>query len=209
MDITAFWNRIKNLCKETGVTQLELSEKLGYGNRNLSVKIARKSLPNVRDLEIIANTFGVSFDYLIDGVEISPSVIRLESKRFFVPILNQQLSAGNGQILKDDEITGYISVPPSIRAYGENIAALYVNGDSMEPTLRRGDLVVCDSCGYDGEGLYALKKDGDGYVKRVYKDSGKYIIKSDNPLYPLMEEPVGSDAIAIIGRVHYIIKKCD
>lgn len=204
MEASTIWDRIKALCRKNGISQHDLSEMLGYGPRNLEVKIARNSYPNALELSRFADIFKVSCDYLLSGSDDENM-----SKKFFVPVLNQELSAGKGQLLNDDEITGYIAVPDALRSFGENIAALSVSGDSMEPTLRRGDMVVCDSCGYDGEGLYALQMDGDGFVKRVYKDSGKFVIKSDNPMYPVREEPVGSDGIKIVGRVHYIIHRCD
>ena len=102
-----------------------------------------------------------------------------------------------------------MEVPRYLKQYGEKLGLLYVDGDSMEPTLRRGDLVLCDSCGYDGEGVYVLMRDGDSYVKRVYKDSGKFVIKSDNPMYPTKEEPLESENLGIVGRVHYVIKHFD
>ena len=67
---------------------------------------------------------------------------------FVIPVLEQSLSAGRGQPLPDEDVpSGYIAVPNELKRYGKNLAALPVNGDSMEPTLKRGDLVICDSCG--------------------------------------------------------------
>lgn len=208
MEITAFWDRIKKLCKKTGITQQELSEKLGYGNRNLEVKIARNSLPNVAELKKLSEIFNVSFEYLIDGTGEPNQIAKTD--KFFVPILNQKVSAGYGQYLQDNpEVAGYMEVPRALKQFGENLGVLYVEGDSMTPTLHRGDWIIADSCGYSGEGIYVIIRDGDLYVKRVYKESGKYIIKSDNPFYPTKEEPLESDNIGIVGRVHHVIKSVD
>ena len=49
-------------------------------------------------------------------------------------------------------------VPRQLRRFGEKLAALYVDGDSMEPTYFRGDMIICDSLGWDGEGVYAIQK---------------------------------------------------
>jgi hypothetical protein len=35
----------------------------------------------------------------------------------------------------------------------------------MEPTYFRGDMIICDSLGWDGEGVYAIQMDGSGFVK--------------------------------------------
>jgi len=127
-------------------------------------------------------------------------------KAFVIPLLNQKLSAGGGQELpQKDEATALIPIPNHLAKYGKNIAALTVEGDSMYPTLHRGDMVVCDSCGWSGEGIYALRMSGDGFVKRLTKAPGKIVIISDNPKYPPREEPEGSEDIEIIGRVHCAI----
>jgi len=79
----------------------------------------------------------------------------------------------------------------------------------MYPTLERGDMVVCDSCGWSGEGIYALRMGGDGFVKRLTKAPGKLVIISDNPKYPPREEPEESQDYEIIGRVHCAIKNME
>lgn len=134
----------------------------------------------------------------------------LKQNDFVVPILDQSLSAGKGQLLPDDDNPiGYIAVPKELKRYGNKLAAIYVNGDSMEPTLQRGDLVVCDSCGWDGDGIYALRMDGCGYVKRLARKPGKLVVISDNPKYETWEETTESEAVSIIGRVHYALKHVD
>lgn len=201
-----FYTRVKALAKANKITIENVATSAGIALSSYNTNRMHDNLPRADVAVKIADTLHTTVHYLVSGEGESPD----EKKKFFVPILNQKLSAGFGQQLPESQETiGYMEVPPYLRHYGENLAVLFVDGDSMEPTLRRGDLVLCDSCGYDGEGLYAIQKDGNSYVKRVYTDSGKYIIKSDNPLYPLMEEPIGSEAIAIIGRVHYKIIRCD
>ena len=142
--------------------------------------------------------------------DLPPITKIIDNGGFVIPILDQSLSAGKGQLLPDSDVsTGYIAVPKELKRYGNNLTALYVNGDSMEPTLQRGDLIVCDSCGWDGEGIYALRMDGCGYVKRLARKPGKIVVISDNPKYEAWEEPAESQAIDIIGRVHYTFKHVD
>lgn len=129
---------------------------------------------------------------------------------FIVPLLNQHLSAGNGSYLPDNDVSDIlVRVPAYLSKFKDNLAALTVDGDSMYPTLSRGDMVVCDSCGWSGEGIYALQMSGDGYVKRLTKRPGKIVIISDNPKYPPQEEPEESQDIKIIGRVHCAIKQME
>jgi phage repressor protein C with HTH and peptisase S24 domain len=163
------------------------------------------------------------FVKIIEAVDINPSPyakyktpiynrVDLEDneKAFVIPLLDQRLSAGSGQDLQDeDEAIALIPVPAHLAKYGKNLAALTVEGDSMYPTLDRGDMVVCDSCGWSGEGIYAIRMGNDGFVKRLTKAPGRLIIISDNPKYPVHEEPEGSQDFKIIGRVHCAIKNME
>jgi phage repressor protein C with HTH and peptisase S24 domain/DNA-binding XRE family transcriptional regulator len=138
------------------------------------------------------------------------AISELSKDSFVVPLVAQRLSAGSGSYVPDeDEAKALIRVPSYLAQYGENIAALTVDGDSMEPTLHRGDMVVCDSLGWSGEGIYALLISGDGFVKRITKAPGKVVIISDNQKYPVREEPEESQDLHIIGRVHCAITKVE
>lgn len=197
IDAGAFWKRVQLLCRQKGIYQKQLSETLGYGLRNLDLKISRGSVPSVQELKKLAVYLNVSYEYLMDGKE-NP-----RNPAYCVPVINNSVVAAKA------ETSRYVPVPDGMRIYGDKVAALYISGDSMEPMLRRGDMVICDTCGYEGEGVYVIKKGSEHCVRRVYKDMGKYIIKSDNPLYPQLTEPLESASITVIGRVHYTIKKID
>ena len=71
----------------------------------------------------------------------------------------------------------------------------------MEPTLQRGDLIVCDSCGWDGEEIYALRMDGCGYVKRLARKPGKIVVISDNPKYEKIEGTMGDSHVGLHARL--------
>lgn len=125
---------------------------------------------------------------------------------FVIPLLDQKLSAGYGAFLpEDDTPAAYIAVPRQLRRFGEKLAALYVEGDSMEPTYFRGDMIICDSLGWDGEGVYAIQIDGYGFVKRLSRKPGKLVVISDNPHYETYEVPLDTDDIRIIGKVRGVV----
>lgn len=125
---------------------------------------------------------------------------------FVIPLLDQNLSAGYGAFLPDDDTpVAYIAVPRQLRRFGEKLAAMYVDGDSMEPTYFRGDMIICDSLGWDGEGVYAIQMDGSGFVKRLSRKPGKLVVISDNPRYETYEVPFDTDDIRIIGKVRGVL----
>ena len=222
---------LRNIRRDMAKTQKELSEILGIPQTTWASYEVGKANPPLKVLAKLAEmgyaikglSTGVVEDMKEQGL-ISDSDIAARSAEwrkkaipylskedvkdgFVIPVLEQSLSAGRGQPLPDEDVpSGYIAVPNELKRYGKNLAALPVNGDSMEPTLKRGDLVICDSCGWDGEGIYALRMDGCGYVKRLSHKPGKIVVISDNPKYEPWEEPDASEALEIIGRVHYALK---
>lgn len=220
-------DELRMIRRKTGKSQKDFADILGIpqttwsnyevGKANPPLKILKKlsdlgyKIPSlttgvVSDIKaqkiISENTLYKKQDNKKDSI-----TAKIKETDFVIPIMQHKLSAGKGQITSDEETpAGYIAVPQSLKRYGKNLAALYVDGDSMEPTLRRGDLIVCDSCGWDGEGIYAIQMNGEGFVKRLSQQPGKIVVISDNPKYNSWEEPVESENLRIIGRVHYALK---
>lgn len=199
-----FWERVENALIENNISEAELSRRLGYTQSGVNGWKAKGAIPRADIALKTADILNTTVEYLING--------RAPEKRlnsFLVPILNQELSAGKGSALPDnDEIKGLVALPSYLKEYGENIACLFVHGDSMEPTLKNGDMVVCTSLGWDnGEGLYAIRLNGNGYIKRIQVGANKIIIRSDNPQYQPIEEPAESDNFSVIGKVLLVIKK--
>ncbi len=203
-----FWDRFEKALKDNNITASELSRNLGLASSVIYAWKMRNSVPRADIAVQVAKELNTTVEYLIDGTETE--IIDGKTKNtFLVPVLNQELSAGKGDILpEEDFIQALVKLPAFLREYGENLAGLYVHGDSMEPTLKNGDLVICNSLGWDNEeGLYAVRFNGNGYVKRIQVGAGKIIISSDNPKYKPIEEPIESENFEVIGKVLLILSK--
>ena len=61
-----FNKKLKELRKETGISQKELSNKLGKTQSNYSLWELGKTEPNITDLKKLADFFGCTVDYLLD-----------------------------------------------------------------------------------------------------------------------------------------------
>lgn len=119
-----------------------------------------------------------------------------------IPFLAQTVSAGNGAELHEYEDTiGLICLPEA--AVKGQLRALRVKGDSMEPTLRPGDIVVCDMNGWQGDGLYVLRDENSAYVKRVRRVREGLEVLSDNTAYKPWSCP--SEELVVIGRVCFSV----
>ena len=78
-----------------------------------------------------------------------------------------------------------------------------VKGDSMEPGLIAGDVIrinTADKEPKDGK-VFVLNYEGEVVVKRLFKDGGRWIIRSDNPDKARHPDRTFTDTVFIIGRV--------
>jgi len=216
-----FTPRIRQLRNILNLDQIEFAKKLHIPHNTIIDYEDGGAVPS-SFIDKLKTVFSVNTNWFINGIG-EPFILptgknqipvfqysSIPEGSFVVPLLDQRLAAGSGSLLpEEDEVTALVQVPAYLSHYGNNIAALTVDGDSMYPTLRRGDMIVCDSCGWSGDGIYALRMSGSGIVKRLTKSPGKIIIISDNPKYPQREEPEESEDIQIIGRVHCAITKIE
>lgn len=133
----------------------------------------------------------------------------------FIRQMNGRISAGVG-ILPDntadvqaafrrDWITKKGSKP-------ESMSLIKVDGDSMEPTLVSGDLVLVDHArnvvAAQG-GIYAITLGHQIMIKRiqVLHDQGKYRIISDNKQYPPQE--TDAEKVAINGKILWFAREME
>ena len=198
-----FWERFQVALENKNLNVADLSRIIGIAQSSINSWKAKGSIPRADIAVKTALALDTNVEWLITGT----NEIKLKNT-YLVPILNQELSAGNGELLPDNDIIqGLLALPAWLRKqYGDRIAALYVHGDSMTPTLNDGDMVVCDSLGWDNsDGVYAIRMNGNGYVKRIQVANNKILIISDNTRYKIIEEPLETENIQIIGKVRLVI----
>lgn len=114
-----------------------------------------------------------------------------------IPIY-ERVSAGTGA-LNDGEITDYLSIP-GIKNPGETFG-VNVWGDSMEPTIKDGSIIICrkDVEIRNGE-IGAFLVDDEAYVKRLKITESYIALMSDNPNYPPIFIGPGEKLVAV-GKV--------
>lgn len=86
----------------------------------------------------------------------------------------------------------------------DHLIALKVAGESMEPGLYAGDMVVintADATPCDGQ-VFAINYEGESVIKRMVRNAGSWWLHSDNPdqrKFPKKE--CAGDGCLVIGRV--------
>lgn len=128
----------------------------------------------------------------------------------YVPRFSVEASAGHGATALDEETTGYYAFNRKWlarrRLSPANLAVVAVRGDSMEPRLTNGDLILVDRSQREiADGLaYVMRIDNDLLVKNVQRiRAGVVALLSANTFYPPREVSLSDidGQIEVIGRV--------
>ena len=218
--------RIKLLRGDT--TQAVFAASLGIPQMTLSNYETGKSEPKFSLINTICTTFSVSADWLLFGrgplrsgdVQQEEKLVELcrktdkiitsaDDEVVMIPMVEAVLSAGGGSFETGATIgRGYAFRRDFIQRKGnpDNMVLMRVAGDSMEPEILSGDVVLIDQGKtriVPGH-MFAVGFEEAIYLKRIDIMPGKAILKSANPAYPPMELDIRgqlSDQFRVIGRV--------
>lgn len=163
----------------------------------------REGMGRVRDLLDRAAAAAVLVAGPASGRD-SPASGRLGGDAAMIPFApDVRLAAGTGEVVFEESSEVSIAVAAGALApwaRPERLTCVRAAGDSMEPTIRDGDLVVVDTGRtepLDG-GLFAVRTDAGLVVKRLRQTSDRWLLTSDNAAYA--SRHVGSDD-RILGQI--------
>ncbi len=204
--------RIKELRKDLGLTQTEFAQNI-YRDKSTISKIENEELDLSSSMRTaICKEFGVREEWILTGEGEKFDKERISDENdpkgefVYVPQVSGKISAGGG-LVPENHIEMRIAFRRAWimkRGDPKNMALIKVSGDSMEPTLQSGDLVLVDhSRDYldPHGGIYAVAVDDTIMIKRLQPEypNKKVQIISDNPKYKVMEAQI--EQIHINGKV--------
>ena len=156
----------------------------------------------------LAEATDKSLDWLATGVEQE----RTLPDTISIPRYNARLAAGDGAFNERAELLDHIPFTKEFlsRKLGlmtaKDLAILEVKGDSMEPTIGDGDLVIVDQTQRaPDDGIIAFILDDTAYIKRMRRFfDGIEIISDNKELYsPTLLSRDRFEELHIIGRVRW------
>ena len=124
-----------------------------------------------------------------------------------IPLVRAKLDAGGGSYVVDSRMEEEIAFrQPWLLQRGNpgEMVLMEVSGDSMEPLIKEGDMVLVDQSQKDlyAGGIYAVGVQETIMVKRVERHPRRLILVSANPDYsPIHLQGDEIEALRIIGRV--------
>ncbi|HEL2195962.1 TPA: helix-turn-helix transcriptional regulator [Streptococcus suis] len=214
--------RLKNRRNEKKLSQSEIASKIGVNRTAFHNWENGKSIPNQKNLTALAKILDVPVTYFESEYNIVNNYLQLSPNNqvkaeeyveellisqqttnvtplYSVQVLSDiQLSAGLGEGFFDEFKTE--TVYSDEEQYGYDIAA-WIEGDSMEPIYKSGEVALIRSNGFDYDGaVYALSWNDSVYIKKLYRDEDGFRMVSLNKDYPEKFIPY-EDEPRIVGLV--------
>jgi SOS-response transcriptional repressor LexA len=195
--MTTISDRLAEAMKKANMTQADLHRKTGFTRAAISKWVNGQSEP--KDILTLSGILGVTPEWLQFGknpqqrkeatYNLADQAMTLH-KRKKAPIISY-VQAGNWVSLVDAYPVGtgegYIEIDDK---WSDSTFVLRVRGDSMNPTLTEGSLIVVDPCvEWMHNRIVVVRQNGDTEVtvKRLIKDGDTYYLKPDNTNYRPIE----------------------
>ena len=206
--VELFSAKLKRLRKSQKLSQAALGELIGISDDYISKIEKGDRSPKEWVVEKIQGWID-----RVENTSISPRFTDEppDSEFASIPRYNVEGSCGHGILVGTEEIVDYLHfrkewIRNTLRIGERNLCVISVKGDSMEPRLRDGDVVLLDTSSQQVEdnAIYAIQVNGTLSIKRVQRYiSGSMRIISDNSAHYGSEEltPDQAEQVKVVGRV--------
>lgn len=207
-NLKKFNDVLKGLREERRISQRELAEKLNISNSAIGMYESGKRQPNYEALENIADFFNVDMNYLLGKTPIrniyrDGNLNDFVSRGVKIPVLGKVVAGIPIEAI--EEILNYEEIDESLARTGE-FFALQVKGDSMEPRMLEGDVVIVrkQESVNSGDIAIVLVNGDEATVKRVrILENGLMLIPFNSKYVPwtYTAKEVENMPVQIIGKV--------
>ena len=200
MIVEDFSDRLKKAMSDKQMKQVDLCNKTGIDKALISNYLSGKYKAKQDKLHKLAIALDVSEGWLM-GYDVDmdrewfeekePSKISIDNARYIetttktikIPVLGKVPAGVPIEAIQD--ILGYEEIPASMLKSGNNYFALKIDGDSMYPDYKTGDIIIikqqndCNS----GDDCVVMVNGDDATFKRVIKQEKSIILKPLNNNY--------------------------
>ena len=201
-DFSPIKQRFYMVFESTGLTQAEFGRRVGKSQNQISAILNDRSNVSADMIQLMKYKLNVNPDFILKGS--TPMFLESKNNGKLVPLI-ADIPAGPWESWLDSYEPGagedYIAVPD---VHGKNLFAIRVKGDSMEPKLRDGDVVIIDPNRKFQSGVAVVRHHW-GYKIRNVRKIGReeYRLWPLNPAYE--EEVITRDEGT---RLYVPIKVC-
>lgn len=212
-------DRIEERLRVLDMSQAELARRVKVAQPTINALIKGNNQGS-KHLHRIASVLQTSPAYLVgdsdDPGEAALSPLSRETLAeqlglTMIPEVELGYSMGGGSVLEEYRHIGFRAFDQDwlrglMRGSFEELFVAHGEGDSMEPTLKDGDVVLIDMAQRDirqQDRIWAISYGDLGMIKRVRrKPGGTYQLLSDNPAVSAID--CADDEMFVVGRVVWI-----
>ena len=214
MNFSSVMDRLATILERDGGKKIfdkEIAEALGMTGSQYSNAKKRNSIPYDKISELCAKN-RISINWVL--YEQNTEMLKTDMEQGFqIKLFNNVNASAGGGAFNDDENFTYLSLDPAyVRLLGvsekDKIDAITVTGESMEPTLRDGSIILIDRNKTDivNGSIFVINAGGTVYIKRLMMNpNGNIDMISDNSIIPKQEAHV--EESVVIGRVIGALEK--
>lgn len=204
-------DRIKEGMELRNLKQADLVDRTGISKGALSSYISGRYVPKQNNIYLIAKALNVNEAWLMgNDVPMERSLKNTPSSTAVVINVLGRVAAG---IPLDaiEEIIDTEEISQEMASNGEYFA-LKISGNSMEPKISNGDVVIVrkQSDADDGDLVIAMVNGDDAVCKRLKKYSDGIALISNNPAYEPMyfsNKDILEKPVTILGKVRELRAK--
>lgn len=201
-----FYQNLTRLCREKRTTPTAAAKAVGLSSA-APVYWKRGSIPKADTVQKLADFLGVTVNDLLSDNSATPSKLRTEEGEK-IAVLS---TVGAGIPLEaictfdQDDPDSWEEIS-KLDAKSGKYYALKIRGNSMDPLIRYGEIVIVRKQDEynDGDIVVVLVNGDEGVCKLLeYRDNGGICLRSLNPDYPPMvfsREQIDNLPVRIMGR---------
>jgi repressor LexA len=197
-------NKIKELRKSLNMSQIEFAKSLSVHQTAVSQWENGRTSPDIDIAKKISELYNVSLDYLLDNdTNSTPASILQNTDPTWIPVLGRVAAGIPIEMIAD--IIDYEQIDEKLSSLGEYFA-LKIKGNSMEPKISDGDIVIVrkQDDAESGDIVIATVNGDDATCKRLKKYAEGIALLSTNPNYEPMiftNTDIKQFPIKILGKV--------
>lgn len=196
--------RIKSLRESLGSSQVDFADKMNVSKQTL-YKYENNIITNIPSdkIEAAAKIGGVSPAYLMGWEDKTPASPKPRRRGVAINVLGRVAAGVPLEAIED--IIDTEEIPEEMAATGE-FFGLQIHGDSMEPRMKEGDVVIVrrQDDAESGDVVIATVNGDEATCKRLRKYREGIELIANNPSYEPMfftNQDIIEKPVKIIGRV--------
>lgn len=197
-------DRLIQVLREKNITPKELSEKTGIPKSSISQYMSGYAKPKQDRIYLISKALDINPTWLL-GYDVDINIVKQnEEIGVKIPILGTVIAGIPVTAVED--IIGYEEINEKMARCGEYFA-LEIKGDSMEPKMSKGDIVIVkqQNTVENGQIAIVLVNGDEATVKKVrFRDNGIELIAFNSYVYEphfYSAKEIEELPVKIIGRV--------